>query len=196
MSSNSNESSDVLTDSSSHTARPGIGSGTSSVGASVGVTKAIGTVEKILFPTICVLWMIWGAVHVFAGIATMARPAGEAVAGIADKEDADAIEALVYASATGAILNQHGFNLFWIGLGTLVCAPFCWRQSRLALWIAALLGGPTDMGYFIFLDIGGFVNFFPGTIMTIFSYGAIFLSLYVDRTAVVSFFREQLARLL
>jgi hypothetical protein len=34
-----------------------------------------------------------------------------------------------------------------------------------------------DLGYFIFLDLGGFVNFVPGTVMTLISSAAIILSI-------------------
>lgn len=44
--------------------------------------------------------------------------------------------------------------------------------------IAALVGGLADVGYFIFMDLGGFVNFLPGTLMTIFSALAIATSFY------------------
>ena len=35
------------------------------------------------------------------------------------------------------------------------------------------------MGYFLFIDLGGFVNFVPGTVMTLISASAILLSLWV-----------------
>lgn len=40
--------------------------------------------------------------------------------------------------------------------------------------------GIADVGYFVFLDLGGYVNFVPGTLMTIFSATAITTS-FVDR---------------
>ena len=78
----------------------------------------------------------------------------------------------------GAIIQQYGSNLGWIGLVTLVCAIFIWRRSVVAVFLAALVGGLADVGYFLFLDLGGFVNFVPGSIMTIFSGTAILLSFY------------------
>ena len=76
----------------------------------------------------------------------------------------------------GAIINQHGWNLLWIGTVTLICAWFIWRRSRAAVLLAALVGGLADIGYFLFLDLGDHVNFFPGTLMTIFSATAIITS--------------------
>lgn len=124
------------------------------------------------------LWVVWGLVHMFAGIVTMARDTPDAVAGIADAVDSDTLD-IVYPDAAGAIINQHGFNLMWIGLVTLICAYFIWKRSLLAAAIAALVGGLADVGYFLFLDLGGHVNFVPGTVMTIFSATAIVLSGWV-----------------
>ena len=128
--------------------------------------------------TTAVLWVIWGLVHMFAGIATMARDTPEAVGGIADKVDQSVLD-MTYPDAAGAIVNQHGFNLLWIGAVTLVCAYFIWRRSMRAAFLAGLVGGLADIGYFVFLDLGGYVNFVPGTVMTIFSASAILLTAWV-----------------
>jgi len=128
-----------------------------------------------------VLWFIWGAVHVLAGIMTMRGPVSgnisAAVAGIADGVESASLQ-MDYPAAAGAILGQHGFNLFWIGMVTLICAFYIWRKQTQAIFLAALTGGLADVGYFLFLDLGGFVKFVPGTVMTIFSATAILLSLY------------------
>jgi CHASE2 domain-containing sensor protein len=83
-----------------------------------------------------------------------------------------------YPDAVGALLGQHGFNLFWFGIVTLICAFFIWRRNTNAIFLAAIVGGLADIGYFLFLDLGGFVNFVPGTVMTLFSAAAIILSFY------------------
>ena len=41
---------------------------------------------------------------------------------------------------------------------------------------AALIAGLTDLGYFLFMDLGGFVHFVPGTLMTLICSAAILLS--------------------
>ncbi|MBX2883060.1 MAG: hypothetical protein KTR32_24115 [Granulosicoccus sp.] len=137
--------------------------------------------NTLILKIISVLWLIWGFVHVFAGVVTIARRAPDSVAGVADAVDpAEFIGS--YHAATDALINQHGFNLFWIGLVTMVCAVLVWRNKTMlfqALFTAALVGGLADVGYFIFMDIGGFVNFMPGTVMTIFSGTAILLSIWV-----------------
>ena len=138
------------------------------------MNTSIPTIRKV----IAGLWVIWGIVHAFAGIITMARDTPDAVAGIADGVD-DALLVGPYPDAAGAIINQHGWNLMWIGFVTLIAAYFIVRGSLAALGIAALVGGMADIGYFLFLDLGGHVNFVPGTVMTIFSATAIILSAYV-----------------
>ena len=128
-----------------------------------------------------VLWIIWGAVHVLAGVFTMnfvlSGDISSAVSGIADAVDPATLQ-MTYPDAAGAILGQHGFNLFWIGIVTLICAFFIWRKNGNAIFLAALTGGLADVGYFLFLDLGGYVNFVPGTVMTIISATAIILSFY------------------
>ncbi len=61
---------------------------------------------------------------------------------------------------------------------------FLWRGEastnwRTAAWVAALTGGLADVGYFVFMDLGGYVNFMPGGLMTYVSASAILLSGWV-----------------
>lgn len=123
-----------------------------------------------------VLWIIWGFVHALGGVLTISLDTASAVSGIADAVDSATLS-MVYPDAVGAIVNQHGFNLLWFGLATIVGAVFIWRKSATAIWVTALIGGLADVGYFIFLDLGGFVNFLPGGFMTVVSSAAIILSL-------------------
>jgi len=136
---------------------------------------------SILLKIAAVLWVIWGAVHMLAGVMTMnfvlSGDVAGAVGGIADAVDAATLQ-VDYPAASGAILGQHGFNLFWIGLVTLICAFFIWRGSVNAIFLAAITGGLADVGYFLFMDLGGYVNFVPGTVMTLVSASAIILSFY------------------
>ncbi len=119
-----------------------------------------------------ILWVIWGLVHVLAGVIVVSQDTGAAFAAIADAVDPAAL-AGDYHPAVGGILNQHGFNLLWIGLTTIVCAVFIWRGNVTAIWVAALTGGLADVGYLVFVDLPGFVNFVPGTLMTIVSASAV-----------------------
>lgn len=130
---------------------------------------------KILLRASAILWIIWGLVHMLAGVLTMSQDTGDAVAGIADAID-PALLAGTYHEAVGAVINQHGFNLLWIGAFTLIGAVYIWRKSPTAIFFTAIVGGLTDVGYFVFMDLGGFVNFVPGTVMTLVSSAAIILS--------------------
>ena len=136
-----------------------------------------------LLKLIALLWLIWGAVHIFAGGITMYQVSigdiSAAVGGIADAVDPASLQR-DYPAASGAIISQHGFNLLWIGLITFIAAFLIWQRNRTALWLAALVGGLADLGYFLFLDLGGYVHFLPGTLMTLISGSAILLSLYVN----------------
>lgn len=124
-----------------------------------------------------VLWVIWGLVHMFAGVMTISQDAAGAVAGIADAVD-PALIAGDFHPAVGGILNQHGFNLLWIGAFTVVGGIFIWWQSVTAIFMTAIVGWIADVGYFVFMDLGGFVNFVPGTVMTIISSAAVLLSVW------------------
>lgn len=130
------------------------------------------------FRTIAILWIVWGLVHALAGTMVISQNAAGAIAAIADAVD-PALLAGPYHDAVGAVINQHGFNLLWIGLTTIVSAVFIWRGAVIALFVAGLVGGLADVGYFLFMDLGGFVNFVPGTVMTLVSATAIILSIWV-----------------
>lgn len=136
---------------------------------------------KNLFKISAVLWIIWGLVHILAGVLTMkgilTGDISASVAGIADAIDPSTLQ-MDYSEASGAIIGQHGFNLFWIGLVTLISAFFIWKGNKNAIFLAAICGGLADLGYFLFMDLGGYVNFMPGTVMTIVSSFAIITSFY------------------
>lgn len=137
--------------------------------------------KSTLFKLSAVLWIIWGLVHILAGVMTMrgilTGDITSSVSGIADAVDSSTLQ-MDYSKASGAIIGQHGFNLFWIGIVTFISAFFVWKGNRNAVFLAALIGGLADLGYFLFMDLGGFVNFVPGTVMTIISASAIIFSFY------------------
>jgi len=140
------------------------------------ITKT--TTNTWLLRGAALLWIVWGLVHTLAGVLTMSGSTTMAVQSIADAVEPSTLD-MDYPAAVGAIINQHGFNLMWIGVVTIVCAVFIWRRSVRAIFLAALVGGLADVGYFVFLDLGGFVNFLPGTLMTLFSATAIIVTVAV-----------------
>ena len=134
--------------------------------------------QKIALKTSTILWVIWGLVHLFAGIMTIFSDASGGFQGIADAVDPAALEA-EYHPAVAGVLNQHGWNLGWIGLATIIGAAFIWRGNLTAIWVTGMVGGLADVGYLLFVDFPGFVNFFPGTLMTFISGTAVLLSFWV-----------------
>ncbi|MEM7762527.1 MAG: hypothetical protein AAF290_00480 [Pseudomonadota bacterium] len=129
----------------------------------------------LMLRTASILWVIWGLVHTIAGALVLAKPATAGFQAIADAVPPELLEN-TYHAAVGAILNQHGWNLLWGGVVTLLGAIWIWRGNKTAIWVTAMVGGLLDVGYFLFLDLGGHVHFMPGTLMTIFSGTAIVLS--------------------
>ncbi len=134
-----------------------------------------------LFKIAAVLWIVWGLVHILAGVLTLsgvlAGDLSKPLSGIADGVDPASLE-MSYPAALGGVLGQHGFNLLWFGLITFVSAFFIWKGNKNATFLAAIVGGLADLGYFLFLDLGGYVKFVPGSVMTLISASAIVLSLY------------------
>lgn len=129
----------------------------------------------LLLKSSSILWVIWGIVHALAGIIVITSDPTAAVQAIADGVDPSLLT-MTYPDAAGAILNQHGWNLAWFGITTIVGAVYIWRNNTTAIFVTALVGGMADLGYFIFLDLGGYVHFIPGTLMTLVSSLAIILS--------------------
>lgn len=125
-----------------------------------------------------ILWVIWGLVHTLAGVIVLS---GDATAGFQAIADGVAAEELVneYHPAVGGILNQHGWNLLWFGVATIIGGIFIWRGNLTAIWVTGMVGGLADLGYLLFVDLPGYVMFFPGTVMTIISGTAILLSFWV-----------------
>lgn len=137
---------------------------------------------SILLKVSAILWIIWGLVHILAGFMTMkgilTNDISSSITGIADAVDPNTLT-MDYPKAAGAVIGQHGFNLLWIGIVTFICAFFVWKGNKNAIFLAAITGGLADLGYFLFMDLGGYVKFVPGTLMTIVSSLAIILSFYV-----------------
>ena len=135
-------------------------------------------IQKSALKVAAVLWIIWGLVHTLAGVMVLISDASGGFSAIADAIDPATLTA-DYAPAVGGILNQHGWNLGWFGIATIVGAFFVWRGNLTAIWVTGMIGGLADLGYLLFVDFPGYVNFFPGTVMTFISGTAIVLSFWV-----------------
>ncbi|QDU65275.1 hypothetical protein [Engelhardtia mirabilis] len=123
------------------------------------MTAATERRANVLLRISAVLWVIWGLVHLLAGVMTVkgvvTGRTAEAFHAITSKVELSTLE-LDYPDAVGAVLCQHGFNLGWAGLVTFVCALLVWRANRSAVYLACLVGGLFDLGDFVFIDLGGF----------------------------------------
>ncbi|MEM9106905.1 MAG: hypothetical protein AAGC96_14720 [Pseudomonadota bacterium] len=132
---------------------------------------------SIMFKIAALLWIFWGFVHVMAGVVIIPGDVTSGIQGIAAAVEPSLLE-MDYHPAVGAILNQHAWNLAWAGAVTTIAAFYVWHGNRLAIYLAALVAGLTDIGYFAFIDLGGYGNFFPGRSMTYVCAAAIILSFY------------------
>lgn len=65
---------------------------------------------------------------------------------------------------------------------TVIGAFFIWRGNFTAIWVTAMVGGLLDLGYLIYVNLPGYVNFFPGMVMTIISASAIARSFWDELT--------------
>lgn len=134
--------------------------------------------QKTALKGAAILWIVWGLVHTLAGVMILASDASGGFQAIADGVDPAALES-EYHAAVGGVLNQHGWNLGWFGMATIVGAVLIWRQSMTAICVTGMIGGLADVGYLLFVDFPGYVNFVPGTVMTIISASALALSFWV-----------------
>lgn len=134
--------------------------------------------QQVALKGASVLWVIWGLVHLLAGVIVLSSDTQGGFQAIADAVPATAF-VTEYQPAVGGILNQHGWNLGWFGIATVVGGVLIWRQNITAIWVTAMVGGLADIGYLLFVDLPGYVNFFPGTVMTLVSGSAIALSFWI-----------------
>ncbi|MEM8567738.1 MAG: hypothetical protein AAGF85_14850 [Bacteroidota bacterium] len=134
--------------------------------------------KKNAYTFIAVLWLIWSLLHILPGIFSMANALSGDITSIKFLFPETNPSGMThdYPNEVKAVLvtfGQHGFNLFWFGLVTLICAVFIWkRQNQTAMLIAAIVGGLADLGAIFAtfmigsIDIWG-VLIFSGTFLAI-----------------------------
>ena len=133
----------------------------------------------LLLNAATVLWIIWGLVHIMAGIMFISGSTGDlalAIGAVANTVGPTTLKR-AYPDALGGILGQHGWNLFWVGVVTTVGAFFVWKGNRTAIIGTTLTGGLADLGYFLFIDLPGYATFIIGGLATYICAAAIILSL-------------------
>lgn len=127
-----------------------------------------------------VLWFVWGVFHLFIGVALIVFLKGEHPTGeLSSVPEVLGVEMLGSDSTFAPIANlkQHSYNLAWIGLLVTIASVYVWKANRLAVATIVVVGGFADLGYFIFLDLGGFAEA-PGPQMTYIMATAIALAAY------------------
>ena len=136
---------------------------------------------KTLFKTSSVLWIIWGIVHMFFGVFILylmsIGDTSRIVSEVANNVSPELIK-MDYPAAANALYGQHGWNLLWFGVVTTITGFYVWKGNKNAIFLAAIIGGLADFGYFLFMDLAGYVTFFPGKLMTYIALGAIVTSFY------------------
>lgn len=136
--------------------------------------------KTLLLRISSVLWIIWGVFHLFVGAfllhLLLNDQTAEALHGISGKVSLESLQ-MEYPYTVITTLKQHAFNLGWFGVVATICGVFIWRKSTIAIWLAALVGGLGDLGYFIFIDLAD-LALPPGPQMTWISASAIILSFY------------------
>ena len=136
---------------------------------------------KTLFKTSSVLWIIWGIVHMFFGVFILylmsIGDTSRIVSEVANNVSPELIK-MDYPAAANALYGQHGWNLLWFGIVTTIAGFYVWKGNKNAILLAAIIGGLADFGYFLFMDLGGYVTFFPGKLMTYIALAAIVTSFY------------------
>ena len=130
--------------------------------------------QVIALKLAAILWVVWGVVHAFFGVAIISVSPSEGFAAIAAGISPEALSADYHLAVEG-ILNQHGWNVLWFGIVTTIGAVMIWRRNMTAIWVTSMVGGLADTGYLIFVDFQGYATFFPGTFMTIIAGSAIVL---------------------
>ncbi|MEM6540510.1 MAG: hypothetical protein AAF634_05080, partial [Bacteroidota bacterium] len=108
--------------------------------------------NKNIYKIIALLWFVWSLLHIVPGIFSMSNALSGDITSIQFLFPETNPSAMTsdYPEEVNAVLvtfGQHGFNLFWFGLVTLLCAIWIWKkQHKTALLIATIVGGLADLG--------------------------------------------------
>ncbi|MEM6263918.1 MAG: hypothetical protein AAGI38_15495 [Bacteroidota bacterium] len=145
--------------------------------------------KKGIYKIIATLWFIWALLHILPGIFSMTNALAGDITSIQFlfPETNPTGLAADYPNEVKAVLvtfGQHGFNLFWFGLVTLVCAIMIWtKQNETAMLIAALVGGLADLGALFATFMIGSIDIW-GVLIFLGTFTAIFLSYSVWKRSI------------
>lgn len=137
--------------------------------------------KKSAYYIIALLWFIWSSLHILPGIQSMINTLAGDISSIqyVYLEGNPAGLTSDYPNEVSAVLvvfGQHGFNLLWFGLVTLVCSLIIWKkQDHVAMLIASIVGGLADLGALFASFMKGSIDF-SGVIIFLGTFLAILLS--------------------
>ncbi|MEM8927264.1 MAG: hypothetical protein AAGC45_03605 [Bacteroidota bacterium] len=134
-----------------------------------------------IFRIIAMLWFIWSLLHIFPGIFSLTNALSGDITSIQFLfPETDPIGMTGdYPNEVAAILvtfGQHGFNLFWFGMVTLVCSILIWKKhDKTAGLIALIVGGLADLGALFATFMIGSIDIW-GVLIFVGSFSAVLLS--------------------
>jgi hypothetical protein len=95
-----------------------------------------------------VFYILWGVLHVIAGLQGFINPPEQAAVG--------------YVAAS---LMQHSYNLIWFGVVSVIIAVFwIWRLDKTGYWMNLVLVSLADIGWLVFVVFPGHYDFVEGMI--------------------------------
>ncbi len=129
--------------------------------------------NRHVFRVAAVLWAMWGALHLVAGLSVVTTLASEVV-GVPESVQLTVMggELPFHVRRT---LAEHSFNNTWFGLVVLVGSVLVWKRSRLGVFVCTIVGGLAHLGFTIFLVVPGYSNA-VGIAMTLIAASAVALS--------------------
>lgn len=129
--------------------------------------------RQVSFRVAAVLWAVWGALHLVAGLSVVTTFAREVV-GVPESVQLTVMggELPFHVRRT---LAEHSFNNTWFGLVVLVGSVWVWKRSRLGVFLCTIVGGLAHVGFTIFLVVPGYSNA-VGVAMTVIAAAAVALS--------------------
>ncbi len=101
-----------------------------------------------LIRTGAIFFIVWGVLHVGAGIEGLIKPPEQAAAGF-----------------VAASLMQHSYNIVWFGVVDIVIAVFwIWRLDKAGYWMNLVLVSLVDIGWLVLVVLPGHFDIVIGMI--------------------------------
>ncbi len=117
-----------------------------------------------------VLWIVWGMSNLITGSVLLANllfgASSQAVQSLLNNVTPASLPA-EYSQEFIGLLQQHVFTMLWFGLVVFVAGLYVWSGRTLAVYLTCIVGGFATLGQLFFLDIPGYVRFFPNILLTI-----------------------------